>query len=70
MTKLRLTEIPKRERNIGVVIGRRPRIGLGEMEERHKNIKNNPWLSHRDGRKEVIESNSPEGEGRRRNLAV
>lgn len=25
------------------------------MEERHKNIKKNPWLSHGDGRKGVIE---------------
>lgn len=30
-------------------------IGLEKMEERHKTIKKNPWLSHRDGRKEVIE---------------
>ena len=50
-----MTEIPKRERNIGVVIGRGQRIGLEKMEERHKNIKKNPWLSHRDGRKEVFE---------------
>ena len=69
MTTLRLTEIPRKERNIGVVKDRG--LAYKKMEERHRNVKKrNPWLSHRGGRKEVIESNSPEGEGRKRNSAV
>lgn len=44
---------------------------LGRRWKRHRNVrKRNSWLSHRGGRKVVIESNSPEGEGRKRNSAV
>ena len=71
LTKLRLTEIPKRERNIGVVTGRGQRIGLGEDGRKTQKYQEESMAQPQRWQKGSLwESNSPEGEGRKRNLAV